>query len=295
MSENHQPPLSANSSPDASAPRIEVNTPAPTVWPFVMALGVTLICASLVTYYSIGVLGLVLFLVAAVGWFRQIVPHERHEHFTLLAKRAEVTPALRRVARIQLDETHRAQLPLQSYSISSGIKGGIVGGIAMIIPAEAYGLIKFHSLWYTINLLGGAGARGAPPTQMQLESFHLDWFLIALCIHATTSVLVGLLYGALMPIWPRRPILLAGIIAPLLWTGLLYSILGIVNPFYNQRISWPWFTASQLIFGLVAGYTVVRFGRLHQLAQLPLAFRLGVKTPGTMPLRSDEGRSQEDA
>src|SRR5690349_5868016 len=112
MSEHHQPPVSTASSPDASAGRIEVDLPAPTVWPFVMALGVTLICASLVTYFSIGVLGLVLFVVAGVGWFRQILPHERHEHLTLLERRTEVAPALRRVARIQLDETHRAQLPL---------------------------------------------------------------------------------------------------------------------------------------------------------------------------------------
>src|SRR5690242_6253005 len=111
MSEHHQPPVSTASSPDASPRRIEVDLPAPTVWPFVMALGITLICASLVTYFSIGVLGLVLFLVAGVGWFRQILPHERHEKFTLLVKRSEVTPARRRVARIQMDETHRAQLP----------------------------------------------------------------------------------------------------------------------------------------------------------------------------------------
>jgi hypothetical protein len=29
---------------------------------------------------------------------------------------------------------------------------------------------------------------------------------------------------------PRRPILLGGFIAPLMWSGLLYTALGIINP-----------------------------------------------------------------
>jgi len=36
---------------------------------------------------------------------------------------------------------------------------------------------------------------------------------------------------------PRRPILLGGVIAPLLWTGLIHSILGIVNPVLNEAYS----------------------------------------------------------
>jgi hypothetical protein len=281
----------ATSGQHANAQFVELS--APTAWPFLMAAGVTLIWASLVTNVAIGALGILLFVAAAAGWFRQILPHEKHERVPLVVKPLEITTARRRVARIQLDETHRAQLPLKTYPISSGVKGGIAGGIAMIIPAEIYGLLKLHSLWYTINLLGGAGARGAPPTHAQLVSFNLEWFITALCIHAATSVLVGLLYGALMPVWPRHPILLGGIIAPLLWTGLLHSILGIVNPFFNQRISWPWFTASQIFFGLVAGYTVVRIGRMKELAQLPLAVRLGIKTPGILPTPPGE-RGPED-
>ena len=50
----------------------------------------------------------------------------------------------------------------------------------------------------------------------------MQGFLAALGIHAVTSLLVGLLYGAMLPMFPRWPILTAGFIAPLLWTGLLY-------------------------------------------------------------------------
>jgi hypothetical protein len=159
--------------------------------------------------------------------------------------------------------------------------GGITGGIAMVIPAVIYSLIRFHSLWYTINLLGGMGAYGnRNPSTAELSEFHLSVFAIAVVIHLTTSLLVGLLYGALLPVWPKHPVLLGGIIAPVLWTGWLHSILSIVNPFFNARISWPWFAASQLLFGLVAGYTVTKRGRIKTLAQFPLAVRIGLQAPG---------------
>lgn len=265
-----------------------VSLPCPTAYPFALALGVTLIWASLVTNYYIAFLGLALFVIAATGWFRQVLPHPRHEPVAIVAEAPDITTTRRRVARIQLDETHRAQLPLQMYPISSGIKGGIAGGLAMIIPAEIYGLIEFHSLWYTVNLLGGAGTFGSAPTLQQLKVFHFSWFITALCIHAATSLLVGLLYGALLPVLPRHPILLGGVIAPLLWTGLLHSILGIVNPYFDQRISWPWFAASQFLFGLAAGFTVFKLGGMRRLAQLPLAARLGVQTPGISPPRPQQ-------
>lgn len=281
-------PTSGQNPAHAQRSRETVTLPAPTAWPFFLAAGITMIWASLVTNEAIAWIGAVLSGTAAVGWFRQMLPREKHEEVEVVVAPIDIRTERRRVARIQLDETHRAQLPLQAYPLSSGLKGGIAGGIAMIIPAEIYGLLKFHSLWYTINLLGGAGTRGVPPAQSQLLAFHLSWFVTALCIHAAASVLVGLLYGALLPALPRHPVVLGGVIAPLLWTGLLHSILGIVNPFFDQRISWPWFAASQFLFGLVAGITVYRLGGMKRLAQLPLAARLGVQTPGIIPAKNSE-------
>jgi hypothetical protein len=255
--------------------------PAPTAWPFLLAAGIALVFAAFVTNVGVAYLGIVLAVVAAVGWFREVLPREKHETIPVVTETIPVVSRGLRVARIQLDETHRAQLPLETYPVSSGILGGIAGGIAMIIPAVIYGLIRFHSLWYTINLLGGMGVFGnSHPSTAELSAFNATAFLIACVIHAFTSLLVGLLYGALLPVWPKHPILLGGIIGPALWTGLLHSILGIVNPFFSEHISWPWFAASQLFFGLVAGWTVAKRGRVKRLAQLPLAVRLGVETPG---------------
>ena len=96
-------------------------------------------------------------IVAAVGWFRDVLPHEAHESIEVEEEFVTLLTPSEKVAHIEVDETHRAQLPLETFPISSGIKGGIAGGIAMVIPAELYGIIRFHSIWYVVNLLGGAG------------------------------------------------------------------------------------------------------------------------------------------
>ena len=53
--------------------------PAPTAWPFAMALGTALTFAGLLTDVSVSVLGAILTISGAVGWFRQVLPHEQHE------------------------------------------------------------------------------------------------------------------------------------------------------------------------------------------------------------------------
>ena len=267
-----------------------VHLPAPTAWPFLMSLGVTLMAASLVTSISLIWLGIFLFVISAVGWFREVLPHEKHEDVPVAEEIFSFVPAYEKVARIEINETHRAQLPLETFSVWSGVKGGILGGIAMVIPAEIYGIIRYHSIWYVVNLLGGAGVgTWTNPSVEEMSHFRLSAFITANIIQGATTLLVGILYGAMLPIWPKRPILLGGILAPVVWTGLLYSILGMVNPFLEERIDWWSFAASQVIFGVVAGYVVSRSGRLKRLQQVPLSVRLGVEAPGIYPGHGHDG------
>ena len=266
-----------------------IHLPSPTPWPLLLALGFTLLISSLVLSAGLALLGIALIAMGAVGWFRDVLPHEKHDDLAVESEIIAIEPAAQPVTRIRVDETHRAQLPLQTFPISSGIKGGIAGGIAMVIPAELYGIFRFHSIWYVVNLLGGAGvANWTNPTTQQLTHFRMSAFVTANIIQGATTLLVGLLYGALLPVWPRRPMLLGGLVAPVLWTGLLYTVLGIVNPFLQQRIDWMSFAVSQVIFGVVAGYTVARLGNLHRLAQVPLPIRLGVEAPGLHGHEDDE-------
>ena len=74
---------------------------------------------------------------------------------------------------------------------------------------------------------------------------------------------------------PRRPVLLGGLIAPILWSGLVHSFIGLIDPILNQQIDWLWFVFSQVGFGIVAGIVVSRQQRIPTPQHLPLAVRAG--------------------
>jgi hypothetical protein len=278
----------ANQSGDNATDTIEV--PAPTPWPIVLAFGIALLFAGLVTSEAVSVLGAFVAIAGAVGWFRDVLPQEAQESVQVIAQAPRIATMRREVARMEFaHELRRAWLPLEIYPISAGIKGGLAGSVAMAVLAMLYGVLSHTSIWYPINLLA-AGFFPATATTAEIAAFHLHAFLIAIPIHLITSLLVGLLYGATLPMLPRRPVLLGGFIAPLLWSGLIHGILGIVNPVLNQRIDWLWFVATQVGFGIVAGLVVSRQERMHTRQQLPLAFRVGLEASGLTNRGEDEGR-----
>ena len=96
----------------------------------------------------------------------------------------------------------------------------------------------------------------------------------------------------MLPMFPRRPILLGGFVGPILWSGLLYSILGIINPVLNQRIDWLWFVLSQLGFGIAAGIVVSHQERIHTWQHLPFALRAGMETSGAVANKDVEDLRQ---
>src|ERR1700760_3890948 len=248
---------------EEQSPREAIEMPASTAWPILLAFGVTLCFASLVTSAGVGFAGLVLVCCVVGGWARQVLPEEHHEMVPVTSRRFMPSSARTQVAHIQVSEVHRAFLPVESYPVASGLRGGIAGGIVMIFPALLYGYLSQHSIWYAVNLLGGAGvAHWTNATTADIAAFHWNGLITATIIHAAVCLLIGLLYGAMLPMWPRHPILLGGIVAPLLWTGLLHSILGFVNPVLDSHISWGWFVVSQVAFGVVAGLVVARQGKI---------------------------------
>ncbi len=260
-----------------------VQLPTPTAWPLVLALGLTFGLAGLVTNVGISILGGVLIVAGCVGWFGQVWPHAHHIAVPVKVQKFQYTSVRTKVARIEVDESHRARLPVHTPSVIAGVKGGIAGGAAMIVPALLYGLIAYHSIWYPINLLGGAGVAGwTNPTLAEITHFRLSALIFATIIHVVGSLLIGLLYGAMLPILPRHPIILGGIIAPVFWTGVLHSALPLINPFLADRIDWWWFVASQVTFGLVAGWVVGKQVHIRTEQYLPFAARIGLETPGMM-------------
>jgi hypothetical protein len=254
--------MTIEQSATASDRRPRVELPAPTAWPIVMAFGIGLVFAGLVTAAPISVLGAILAIRGAIGWFTQVLPEERIETVFVKEKEPLVAtprrgPSGERVAH----QPHRARLPLEVYPMKAGIKGGVAGGVVMAVLAVVYGLVAEGSIWYPVNLLS-AGFFPGRDTHAELVSFHLDSFMVALAIHVAASVLVGLLYGAMLPMVPRSPVLLGGIVAPVLWSLLLYSVLQFIDPLLNRTISWSWFVLTQVGFGIVAGLVVSKQQRV---------------------------------
>src|SRR5215831_13183306 len=263
-----------------------INLPAPTAWPFVTAFGLTLLAAGLVTQAVISVVGLILALRGAVGWFRDVLPVEQHEFVRMrpLAERARlITPARYAVEHLRPGVAdHRVRIPAEIHPYSSGIKGGIVGGIAMAIVACLYGVIAYRSIWYPINLLAAAGLG-------PLTAFNGTGFIVALISHGILSILVGLLFAVLLPMLPsRRADFWGSLISPLLWSALIWATLKLINPALDKRIDWIWFIVSQVAFGMTTGYVVHRSKMVETMQTWPLAARAGIEAPGVMSERREE-------
>jgi hypothetical protein len=260
----------------------EIELPAPTAWPVVLAFGVTLMFAGLLTSASVSVLGLFLAVAGCVGWFRDVLPRPHEVVLTVVPEEVRVSTERQVVERLPVAaEQVRAWLPVHTYPVSAGVKGGGAGAVAMAVLACTYGVLKVGSVWYPINLLASVVyAQSVKLGPADLLTFHADAFAIAVGLHGLASTLVGVLYGAMLPMLPRRPLVLGGLIAPVLWSGVLHSILGLRNPVLQARIDWTWFIASQVAFGIVAGLVVVRQNRRPTRENVSFALRAGVEAPG---------------
>jgi hypothetical protein len=98
------------------------------------------------------------------------------------------------------------------------------------------------------------------PTAAQLEQYHADWFVAALVVHTILSLSFGLAFAIVLPRMPAIPGPLAwgALLMPLLWTAMCYGMMGVVNPVLQERVDWPWFVASQFVFGIAAAIVIVR-------------------------------------
>jgi hypothetical protein len=270
-----------------------VELPAPTAWPMVAALGITLGFAGLVTNVVVTVAGVVLTIAGAVGWFRDVLPVEDVERVALPppARRLKaVAPSARRVAHLVPGQAgHRVSLPVSIHPYSAGVWGGLAGGAAMAALALLYGLLAYGSIWYPINLLAAVAMPALAGADLaQLTSLNVTALVVASITHLVISIFVGLVYAAILPTFPRRTELWGGVVAPLVWTGVLWASLDLINPTLNARIDWPWFVASQIAFGLACGVVISRSARIATMQSWSLAARMGIEAPGVSEERDEQ-------
>ena len=77
-------------------------------------------------------------------------------------------------------------------------------------------------------------------------------------------------------------LLLGGLVAPVLWSGLVHSLMELINPILDHRVDWLWFVLSQVGFGLVAGFVVSRQQRIRTIQHFPFALRAGFEVSGSL-------------
>jgi hypothetical protein len=256
-------PMPAN--PRVAAGPDTVVMPRPTVAPLVLSLGMVLLAAGVVTGAAFLVVGGVVLAVGLGLWVSQLLPGRGHvhEHLVEPARRARVVSGEAGTVRHLRTGMpgYRLRLPEQVHPISAGTKGGILGGLVMPLPALAYGLLSGHGIWYPVNLLAGMWLPGiGKMSDAALEQFRPSLLIVAIVVHAVNSVIFGWIYGVLMPTLPDipKPVAWGGLLMPVLWTGVSYGLMWAVNPVLNAGVDWPWFIASQFLFGVVVAIVVMR-------------------------------------
>jgi uncharacterized membrane protein YagU involved in acid resistance len=238
-----------------------------------------------VTTLVITLIGFIIGLIAAVGWFRSVFPTPQHTFYprTEADRRpAPVRVSTRRVIRLEYGQaSHRARIPVEVHRYSAGIIGGLAGGAAMAVVAMAYGLVVRHSIWYPINLLAATGMPSlANASLATLLEFNAAALTVAILSHLAFSILVGLLYTILLPMLPARlEWLFGGIMAPLMWTALIYPIFNLIAPALATRMD-PLdkvvFVICQVVFGVVGGFVVFKSQKVETMQSWPLAEKIGM-------------------
>ncbi len=258
-----EPETSAPS--DSAANQNSVEMPRPTAGPLILCLGLTLLAAGTMLGLAFLAAGSVILITGLGLWVSALLPGRGHFHEAWVEPARRPRPvATQRETVEQLRPGvpgYRVRLPEAVHPTSAGIKGGVIGGLVMPLPALLYGLLSGHGIWYPVNLLAGMVLPGiGSMTGPQLEHFSLSMLLTGIVIHSIMSVVLGLLYGVLLPTLPSVPTSLVwgGLIFPILWSSVAYSLMGLVNPLLQQRVNWPWFIVSQFVFGVVAAIVVDR-------------------------------------
>lgn len=242
-----------------SAEQEWVEMPRPTAAPLVLAAGIGLLALGVATSLAFVPAGVIIFVFALARWINQLVSPIGHfkEQFVPPEMRPQpVLPVEGEVEKLaQGVPGYRLRLPVKVHPISAGVKGAIAGGIIMPLPALAYGYFSGHGVWWPGNLLAGlvlpsVGRMSVP----DLEQFHPALLVASVVIHAMVCLILGLIFGVLMPTLPSvpKPIAWGALLMPLLWTAVSFFSLGRLNPEIRGAIEWPWFVLSQFIFGIVA-------------------------------------------
>ena len=199
-----------NQTPTTDQPTDAVEMPRPTAAPLVMAVGIALTALGIFTSLVFVAVGAIVCLMGLGTWIGQLLPGRGHRHEALIPAVQRPRPAAAdrgSVEKLQQGMPgYRLRLPVKVHPVSAGIKGGLVAGLVMPLPALAYGVLSGHGLWWPVNLMAGMVLHGMGRlSTAELEQFDPTWLSVAVAIHFIVSLTLGLLYGVLLPMLPDVP------------------------------------------------------------------------------------------
>ena len=128
MSHEHQEITTAAGEP------VAFELPAPTAWPIVLALGICLLAAGVVTNLAFSLLGLILAVAGVRGWVLDLSPARAHVEEPIVepARRArQIAATAYKIEHLRPGVAgHRMQLPEKVHPY----RAGVLGGLAAIGP-----------------------------------------------------------------------------------------------------------------------------------------------------------------
>src|SRR5262249_13016880 len=138
------------------APETSVEMPRPTTAPIIVSLGAVLLAAGVPFGAAFLVAG-ALPSVSGLGlWGRNLSPGRGHCREPLAGAAEAVASKRQGVEQLYPGMPgYRIHLPEKVHPISAGIRGGLVGGLVMPLPALIWGIFSDHGIWYPVNLLAG--------------------------------------------------------------------------------------------------------------------------------------------
>src|SRR5580704_740469 len=95
----------------------KIEMPAPTAWPLALAFGMTLVFAGFVTAASVSILGALLAVAGAVGWFREVLPTESQEWVALDQQEVAIATSRLNVERMGGYRVSRIWLPVEIHPV----------------------------------------------------------------------------------------------------------------------------------------------------------------------------------
>ncbi len=170
---------------------------------------------------------------------------------------------------VEVEDLREIRVPAEIYPYSAGVTGGLLGGLAMIPVALAYGLASGRGFWYPVNLIA---ATFYPSWQQyspgQLALFRPDGLLVGLLIHLIMSVALGFTFAIMLPALPWTPVFWSFAVGPILWAGAVFAGLPLLNPVMARYIDLPSFAIANIVYSLVLGLWVVKTPKMQVAPRL---------------------------